>query len=295
MPFPSRFSAVPFLLLAPLALVDFGAPAHAQATPATEKELIATFQKSFDVSDAGARAASVRAFGDATRKLPNKGIGKRVAQVLVRALEDDEAEVRDAALAQLCYGRDVDITIVSLGVFLEAEFARIRDGFGNDSPAARDALGRGTVLFRNGCFALATYRDDRSAATLSARLNELSPNTKDRDLATRTAGALATSALALGSQDAVAAVVKLTQTLRGALQQPALREVHAALREFAARAELASALERAPAEWNEGAPAAWQAWLESVRETLPKKLGRAAAPPMDGPIRGMDGLPGKSG
>lgn len=258
-------------------------------SPQSEKELLAAFDRAFSARDPAQRVAALAALGQDTRTLPDKGVGKPVAKALAKGLTDEELDVRAAAVEQLSYGRDVDTAIAALGPFLEDGLAALEGCIGRDDKDARDGLSRGSVLFQNGCHALETYRDDRSVAVLAPLLAKLKAHPDEGGLAELLVEDLATSALTLGTQGAVAAAVKLTKALGAPTSKAAAEKLHQALSAFAKH------VGREPPEWREDLAAAWQAWFEANKGKFPEKLGRLKAPPMDGASRPINGLPGKSG
>jgi len=254
-----------------------------------EKELLAAFKESFDSSDPDARATAVTTLGDGSRGLPDKGGGKRVAQALVKGLEDQELEVCAAALFQLRDGRDVDAVIGALDAFLREQYRQLERRVESSDDAARNHVDRATVLFENGCHVLANYRDDRAAATLVDFLGGLKADRKKNDLGSRLVGALATSALELGTLAAAESAVAQTMTFSGAAQAAGARKLHEALAAFGNRTGMT------PPEWSEAYTEHWHAWLEANRNQLPKKLGRLTTPPTSEPSQPLNGLPGKNG
>jgi hypothetical protein len=251
----------------------------------SEKELLADFQKQIGDSDPAKRVEAVKALGDGTRQLEDKGASKAVAKALVRALEDPEFEVQDAAAFQLSFGRDVDTALGGLKEHLDALYAALARTQKASDPAQRNTAERGRVHFLNGCKAMANFRDDRGVAWLAQNLGQLRAD----ELGESLVGKLAATALDLDALDVVTAAVKQTKVFHGTQEEPHLHALFAALSEFAARHQTT------PPEWSAEYAAAWQAWLEANQNKFTKKFGRQKAPPPEAPIRGMDGLPGKSG
>jgi len=276
---------------AALALVSL-APAHALSAQdvkgTSERELLAAFRQSFDSKDEASRARAVNTLGNSSRQLADMGVGKRIAQALVRGLEDRDLDVAAAAVSQLCYGRDVDTVIVALDAFLRAQYREIEKRAESTDDASREFVGRATVLFGNACYAFMNYKDERTAATLVALLENLPADTKKSDAGSRLVGALAAATLEQGTEPAVATAVEKTKTFSGAAQTAGGQALHAALTEFATKHEWT------PPDWNETYSQAWFSWLEANRNKLPKKLGRLAAPPMNEPSHAQNGMPGKS-
>jgi len=254
-----------------------------------EKELLAAFKESFAAPDPGARAAALTTLGDASRLLPDKGTGKRVAQALVKGLEDRELEVAAAAVAQLCSGRDVDTVIGALDPYLRDLHKQLEQRVGNPDDTVRSFVDRATVAFENGCRALANYKDDRVAALFVPLLAGLPADTKKRDLGSRLVGVLATAALEQGTEAAAEAAVNQTKTFSLPAQAAGARKLHDALSGFANKNEMT------PPEWSDAYSEQWFAWLSANRNKLPKKLGRLAAPPTNEPSHPQNGQPGKSG
>lgn len=286
---------VSFLLAAALTLVSGPGRASAEeqvsaaASSASEKELLSAFKEAFASPGAEARAAAVTTLGDASRRLPDKGAGKRVAQALVKGLEDAELEVCQAAVFQLGSGRDVDPVIDALEAFLREHYRQLESRVGRTDTESSDYVSRATVVFENACYVLANYRDDRSAAILVALLGGLRGDTKKSDLGSRLVGALATSALDLGTLAAAETAVEQTMTFSGAAQVGGARKLHDALEAFGTKTGMT------PPPWSESYTEHWHAWLEANRNKLPKKLGKLTAPPTSEASHPLNGLPGKSG
>lgn len=255
----------------------------------TEKELLAAFKESFAAPDPGARAAAVTTLGDASRGLPDKGTGKRVAQALVKGLEDAELEVCQAALFELGSGRDVDTVIGALEAFLREHYRQLERRVESSDKESRDYVSRATVLFKNACQVFANYKDDRTAAVLIALLGGLKADTKKNDFGSRVIGALAAAALEQGTEAAAETAVTLTKTFGLPAQSAGAHELHDALSAFATKHEMT------PPEWSDAYSEQWFKWLEANRNKLPKKLGRLATPPTSEPSHPLNGLPGKSG
>jgi len=275
------------LLLAALAPRAAG-QAGAKDAP-SERALLATFREAFASAEAAERVGALAALGMDSRGLPDRGTGKRVAQALARGLEDEDLDVRQAALAQLDRERDVDTVIGAFTAFLRGHYRALERHQGNVDGPGRDFYTRGSVLFQNACNAFANYRDDRTAAVLVPLLENLPADSRKGDLGPRVVGALAASALDQGTLAAAEAAVRQTKAFSPTEQESGARALHAALAAFA------SGLDTTPPEWSEEYADEWQAWLEEHAKGLPKKIGRLAEPPASEPKRPRNGLPGKSG
>lgn len=254
-----------------------------------EKELLAAFKESFGSSDTAVRAAAVTTLGEKSRGLPDQRGGKRVAQALVKGLEDKELEVSAAVLFQLGQGREVDTVIGALAPFLQECHREIERRVESSDPYARNHMERTTVLFENACHVLANHKDDRAAAVLVPLLGGLKADTKKNDLGSRLVGALAAANLELGIEAAVEAAVKQTKTFSGPAQIAGGQKLHEALTAFATKHGMT------PPDWSDSYAAQWHAWFEANRNKLPKKLGRLTTPPTNEPSQPLAGLPGKSG
>jgi len=252
-------------------------PAGAAAAPAgpTEKDLLADYGKAFKSRKPAERAAAVTALGDASRELPDKGTSKPVAKALADGLGDDELEVRAAAVGQLAWGRHVDTVLAAFKAMLEDQRKQIDKRITRPDPESRDYVGRASRLYGDACRALANYRDDRSAATLSDEIKSLRPNTDGANLSTRLVGDLARALLSFGTADAVENTVKQTQVYSedDGFQEPAARAIHEALAEFS------TAKGVAPPEWSKTYYVSWHDWFEANSKLFPKKLGKLDAPP----------------
>ena len=260
-----------------------------KSAPTDEKELLAAFKESFDSPDPSVRATALTTLGELSRQLPDKGAGKRVAQALAKGLGDRELEVHAAAIAQVCSGRDVDTVIGALDPYLRDLYKQIEKNVGNPDDGTRNFVERATMLFENGCTALANYHDDRVAALFVPLLAGLPADTKKRDLGSRLVGTLATAALEQGTELAAETAVNQTKTFGLPAQAAGARKLHDALAEFAKRKEMT------PPDWSDAYSEDWLAWLAANRNKLPKKLGRLAAPPENEPARAQNGLPAKNG
>lgn len=283
------------LLVAALALLCT-APARAKAsTPASaagaagEKELLAAFKDAFAASDPAARAAAVTTLGNASRNLPDKGAGKKVAQALAKGLEDDELEVCQATVFQFARLREVETVTGALEPFLRELREQLERKVESSDGLSRNFVERATVVFENAGYVLANYEDDRSAATLVPLLAGLDADTKKNDLGSRLIGALAAATLELGTEAAVETAVKLTKTFKLPAQAAGARKLHDALTEFATEKGMT------PPDWGDFYTEQWHTWLEAHRNKLPKTLGKLAAPPTSDPSHPLSGLPGKSG
>ncbi len=255
----------------------------------SEKELLAAFQSSLASSDAAMRAAAVTTLGDESRSLPDQGGGKRVAQALVKGLEDKELEVCAASIFQLARGREVDTAIGALASFLEEYYREIEDRVESSDSYARNFVERATVLFENASHVLANYKDDRSVAVLLPLLAGLKADTKKNHLGSLLIGALAVANLELGTETAVETAVKLTKTFGLPAQTTGAKKLHEALSAFATKKGMT------PPEWSDAYSEQWFTWFEANRNQLPKKLGRLTIPPTGDPGKPLAGLPGKAG
>jgi hypothetical protein len=255
----------------------------------SEKELLAAFKESFASSDPAARAAAVTTLGDKSRSLPDQGGGKRVAQALVKGLEDKELEVCAAGIFQLARGREVDTTIGALTPVLEEYYREIEHRVESSDPYARNYVDRATVAFESACHVLANYKDDRSVEVLVPLLGGLKADTKKNNLGSRLVGTLAADTLELGTEAAVETAVKQTKTFSVPAQTAGAQKLHEALSAFATKKGMT------PPEWSEAYSEQWCAWFEANRNQLPKKLGRLTTPPTSDPSQPLAGLPGKSG
>ena len=276
--------ALAALLLAPaasLAAQDGGKPAGDPADPAaapagpTEKDLLADFNKAFKSKKPEERTAAITALGDASRTLPDKGTSKPVAKALSEGLADEELEVRTAAVGQLAYGRHLETVFGAFKDMLQDQRKQIDKRITRPDPESRDYVGRASRLYGEAARALANYRDDRSAATLSDEIKSLRPNTDGANLSTRLVGDLARALLSLGTADAVEITVKQAAVYSDddGFQEPAQRAIHEALAEFS------TAKGVAPPEFTQTYYVAWNDWFEANAKLFPKKLGKLDAPP----------------
>lgn len=272
------------LLLAPGAAVsaqdggqapaDPAEPAAAPAGPA-EKDLLNDFAKAYKSKKPEERSAAITALGDATRTLPDQGTSKPVAKALAEGLADEDLEVRTAAVGQLAWGRHIDTVLAAFKDMLQDQRKQIDKRITRPDPESRDYVGRASRLYGEACRALANYRDDRSAATLSDEIKSLRPNTDGANLSTRLVGDLARALLSMGTADAVENTVKQAAVYSedDGFQEPAQRAIHEALAEFS------TAKGVAPPEFNHTYYVAWNDWFEANAKLFPKKLGKLEAPP----------------
>ncbi|MGQ0552239.1 MAG: hypothetical protein ACT4PU_03375 [Planctomycetota bacterium] len=260
----------------------------------TEKQLLTDFNKAFGNKDVAQRVAALTALGDLTRTTPEAGTSKAVAKALAKGLEDDELEVRAAAVGQLAWGRDVDTVINAFKKFMEDQRTQIDRRMGRPDDESKAYINRGTAVFNNACRAISNYRDDRTEEMLSSLLRSLRANSESNNTATRLVGGLARATLEMGTADAVDAAVKQTQTYTGDYQEPAARRLHEALASFATKAGAA------PPEWSDLFYVSWQNWFQEHKDKFPKKLGKLKEPPPQRPyeepeepmsVDGTDGGP----
>ena len=259
------------------------------AAAQSEKDLLADFKETFGSSDPFARATAVTTLGDKSLSLPDQGSGKRVAQALVKGLEDRELEVCAASIFQLVRGREVETTIGALTPFLQQYYREIADKVESSDPYARNFVERATVAFENAGYVLANYKDDRSVAVLVTLLGGLKADTKKNHFGSLLIGALAGANLELGTETAVETAVKLTKIFSLPAQSDGAKKLHDALSAFATKKGMT------PPEWNDAYSEQWFAWFEANRNQLPKKLGRLTAPPTGDASQPLGGLPGKNG
>ncbi len=253
----------------------------------TEKSLLAAFSTSFKPSDGSARVEAINVLGDSSRSLPDGGAGKAVARALARGLLDEELEVRAASIAQLGWGRHVDTAIEQLGDGLSDLLKQLDRRLTRPDEESRTYVGRATRIVGDASAALANYRDDRSVELLVVQLRSLDKNsTGGNNLSTRVLGPMSAAVLSLGTQDAVEAAVRQTQTYVGAggAQQAPAKILHAELSKFAV------AFGQAPPEYSENVSVAWNQWWEKVGDRLPKSLGRLKLPPASPPAEPMKGM-----
>ena len=285
-PFRAVLPAV--LLLLPAALgqdkpAKPPAPATPPAAPAAkapdETSLVHDFDKAFGAKDPAARATAVTKLGEATRQLPDAGRSRYVAKALGKALDDDDLEVESAAVAELSFGRDVDATLELLGKQVENVRKEIDKRSTRPDQASKTYVNRATRLFGDTCRALANYRDDRSVDTLASIIQRLRPNGDGYDVSTRLVGRIAAPLLSLGTQSAVDACVKQTQTYSNTdgFQEPAAKELHRVLSEFATK------LGKAPPDFSPTWYVAWAQWFKKNGDALPKALGKLKDPPDKAP------------
>lgn len=271
------------------ALVSFVALVGGSGAVQSEKELLAAFKEPFGSSDPTTRAAAVTTLGEQSRGLPDQGGGKRVAQALVKGLEDKELEVCAASIFQLARAREVETTIGALTPFLQESYREIENRIESSDPYAQNHVDRATVLFENACHVLANYEDDRSVAVLVPLLGGLKADKKKNHLGSLLIGALAVASLELGTESALETAVKQTKTFSLPAQAAGAKKLHEALAAFATRKGMT------PPEWSDAYSEQWHAWFEANRNQLPKKLGRLTTPPTGDPGQPLAGLPGKSG
>jgi len=258
----------------------------------TEKSLIGDFGKAYRSKDAPTRAAAITALGDLSRQLEDGGTSKRIAKELAKGLDDDELEVRAAAVGQLAWGRHPASVI---GVFqsgIEDLQKQVDRRITKPDDEAQEYVRRGTRLFGDACMALANYKDDRSSDILASQLKNLRRNTDNNNLSTLMVGRAAKALLDIGKQEGVEIAIRQMGVYNGQYQGPASRALHQELAEFAVR------VGKAPPNWEENVGVAWHNWFEDNEDLFPKKIGKLKEPPPERPYvdprknRGrMDGGP----
>lgn len=268
-------AALPSVLLA---LAVLAAPsAMAQDEKPTEKGLVGDFAKAFRSKDGPTRAAAITALGDMSRELEDGGTSKRIAKELAKGLEDDDLEVRSAAIGQLAWGRHVDTVIGAFKSGIDDLQKEIDKRVTNPDEEAQQFVGRGTRLYGDACMALANYKDDRSADILADQIKNLRPNTSTNNLSTRLVGRTAEALLDIGSREGVEIAVKQMQVYDGQYQGAASRNLHQALAEFAVR------VGKAPPNMELNIAVRWHEWFEENEELFPKKIGKLKEPPPERP------------
>ncbi|MHC4846107.1 MAG: HEAT repeat domain-containing protein [Planctomycetota bacterium] len=248
-----------------------------EAEGPTEKDLVSDFAKAFRSKDAPTRAAAITALGDLSRSLEDGGTSKRIAKELAKGLDDDELEVRAAAIGQLAWGRHVDTVIGAFKSGLDDLQKEVDKRITNPDEEAQAFVARGTRLYGDACMALANYKDDRSAEILGSQLKNLRRNTENNNLSTRLVGRSAQALLDIGGREGVEIAVKQMQVYNGQYQGQASRNLHQQLAEFAVR------VGKAPPEWTENVAVDWHNWFEDNEELFPKKIGKLKEPPPERP------------
>jgi hypothetical protein len=251
------------------------APTAPAAKGPDETSLVHEFDKVYLSKDPTARAAAVSKLGAATRQLPDAGRSRYVAKAIGKALDDDDLEVQSAAVTELAFGRDVDTTLELLGKDVENIRKEIDKRSTRVDQASKTYVNRATRLFGDTCRALANYRDDRAVDSLASIIQRLRPNGDGYDVSTRLIGRIAEPLLSLGTQSAVDACVKQTQTYSNTdgFQEPAAKELHRVLSEFATK------VGKAPPDFSPTWYVAWAQWFRKNGDALPKALGKIKDPP----------------
>lgn len=270
-----------YLSPAPLALPD-PAPLVAASQDAegpTEKELISDFSKAFRSKDAPTRAAAITALGDLSRGLEDGGTSKRMAKELADGLEDDDLEVRAAAIGQLAWGRHPATTISAFKSVLDDLQKQVDRRLTRPDEESRDYVMRGTRVFGDACMALANYKDDRSVEILASQLKNLRSNTSNNNLSTRLVGRTARALLQVPNAEGVETAIKQMQVYNGQYQTPASRALHKELAEFA------TSVGKAPPDWEPNVAVAWHNWFEDNEKLFAKKLGKLKEPPPERPYK----------
>jgi hypothetical protein len=242
-------------------------------TAVVEKDLLAEFNKAFRSKEEAERSAAIVALGDLSRGLEDKGTSKNVAKALAKGLDDDSLEVRAAAVGQLAWGRDVDTVVASFKGMLDDQRKQLEKRMTRPDDESKEYLGRGVRVFHDACRAVAHYKDDRVVDSLATQMQALRPDTDDTNLSARLVGNLARSLLSLGTTAAVESAIRQTAVYTGTYQEPAAKELHQALAEFA------TANNAAPPEYTDIYYVAWDDWFELTEERFPKKLGKLKEPP----------------
>ncbi len=242
-------------------------------TALDEKTLVNDFNRAFKTSDANKRAAALTALGDLSRGLADAGASKTVGKALARGLEDDELDVRAAALVQFAWGRHVDTTVPALGAMLDELRKDILKRVTNPDEQEQDWAKRGVRVYQDGARILSYYRDDRAVEFLVKEIEALPKNTNMEGHAARLIGPLADALLELGSADAVETAVRRAGYFTGEHQESTARVLHASLARFATK------FGHAGPEYSELYGVAWDDWLEEWGKDLPKKLGKLKEPP----------------
>jgi hypothetical protein len=265
------------LLLPSLVLLSVLWPGPAQEAEPTEKELRASFKNAFTGADEGARAQAVTDFAEESRGLADSGSSKLVARTLDDALDDDSLDVRAAALSALAWGRHVETAIEALGDELKelrklAEKLSTRPGL-----EERQELQRAATLYSAGCAALGRHADDRAVDALLDEVRKLRFNGATGNAYALMVRPAADGLLALGSREAVEAVVKQTATYSGSVinrggARVTAQRLHQSLAAFSEGQGIA------PPQFSDAYDQDWRKWLQEHEDEFPKKLGKLEAP-----------------
>jgi hypothetical protein len=276
--YPGRLMAAVFLPLLLVAAVLAPVTSAQDAEGPTEKGLVGEFSKAFRSKDPAVRSAAITALGDMSRQLEDGGTSKRIAKELAKGLDDDELEVRAAAIGQLAWGRHVDTAISAFKSGLDDMQKQVDRRLTKPDEEAQNYVQVGSRLYGNACMALANYKDDRSADILASQLKNLRRNTENNNLSSRLVGRVAKALLDIGDKEGVEIAIRQMGVYQGGeYQAQPSRNLHQELAEFAVR------VGKAPPNWEENVAVAWHNWFEDNEDLFPKKVGKLKEPPPERP------------
>ncbi len=275
--------AVPVLLVCaclaatPARAATVPVPTVQDATGPSEKDLRETFRKGIRSPDPSARIEAVATLGNASRSLPDGGSSKLMARTLAGALDDDDMGVRAAAVGALAWGRHVETVVDVLGDLLpelRQEVAALSTRPDEESRTRRAQTAR---LYEATCVALGRHPDDRSVEALVDEIRKMRPRTGTQDASELLVGPVSSGLLALGSQESVGQVVKLTTVFSGSVlinrvSEGTAKELHVLLSAFS------EDLGYGPPAWSDTYDQSWRTWFQEHEDDLPKELGKLEEP-----------------
>lgn len=193
---------------------------------------------------------------------------KEAAEVLVRALEDDQLVVQRAAFQWLASGQHPETAVTGyvarLKWFQGNMWSLVADmtGPGGKHGSAGEAMD----VLETAVGVGKELRDDRVVTALSGLLNAFPTEMRGEPIAMSASRAL----LYLGTKDAVEAVIKQFGSQSDVSK---MRSVHFALKTFANRLEI----EVTP-EFGDNVEGDWKGWFRKNARRIPKKLGKWTGP-----------------
>jgi hypothetical protein len=270
-----------------------------QQTTDEEKALRETYEHGMKKKDPAVRASAVSAYDQGTRDLPDVAGIRLVAKTLAKGLTDDDPSVAQAAVAALSYGRDPETVIESIEKGMNDWRKVLGKTATRPDDESRDLYNQTSATFRAATEVLGRYSDDRSVKVLEDGIKKLRPGGTLENVSGSLLGPMADALLALGSEDAVEAVVKTTSTFPAAtFGGTSARErsrlafsnsLHRSLEQFSL------SLEIPPPEFSQNYEQDWSKWFKENKKRFAKKLGKLEQPP--GPpgayVRDDEGMTGR--